>query len=100
MEKHREGQKELHCDFVDLEKVYDRVPREERWFCMRRSGVLERCVRGAGSVRGQSDAVRSEVGLTEEFKLELDLHQGSDLNPFLLTVVMDRRDQTGVDYGV
>ena len=26
-EKHREGQKELHCVLVDLEKAYDQAPR-------------------------------------------------------------------------
>ena len=29
MEKYREGQNELHCGFVNMEKAYDKVPREE-----------------------------------------------------------------------
>ncbi|KAK3516828.1 hypothetical protein QTP70_023704, partial [Hemibagrus guttatus] len=45
MEKYRDGQRELHCVFVDLEKAYDRVPREELWYCMRKSGVAEKHVR-------------------------------------------------------
>ena len=45
MEKYREGQKKLHCIFVDLEKAYERVQREKLWFCMRKSGVAEKYVR-------------------------------------------------------
>ena len=45
MEKYREGQRELHCIFMDLEKAYGRVPREELWYCMRKSGIVEKYVR-------------------------------------------------------
>ena len=45
MEKYREGQKELHCVFVDLEKAYDKVEREDVWYCMRKCGLAEKYVR-------------------------------------------------------
>ena len=41
MEKYREGQKELHGGFVELEKAYDKVQREEVWYCMRKSGLAD-----------------------------------------------------------
>ena len=31
LEKWTEGQKAVHCAFIDLEKAYNRVPREELW---------------------------------------------------------------------
>ena len=44
MEKHREKKKELPMVFIDLEKAYDRVPRQEVWRCMREKGVPEKYV--------------------------------------------------------
>ncbi|KAK3548709.1 hypothetical protein QTP70_017261, partial [Hemibagrus guttatus] len=91
MEKYRDGQKELHCVFVDLEKAYDRVPREELWYCMRKSGVVEKYVRVVQDMYERSrTVVRCAVGQTEEFNVEVGLHQGSALSPFLFAIVMDQ----------
>ncbi|MCJ8736308.1 hypothetical protein PDJAM_G00258080 [Pangasius djambal] len=91
MEKYRDGQRELHRVFVDLEKAYDRVPREELWYCMRKSGVAEKYVRVVQDMYERSrTVVRCAVGQTEEFKVEVGLHQGSALNPFLFAMVMDQ----------
>ncbi|KAK3518990.1 hypothetical protein QTP70_016195 [Hemibagrus guttatus] len=68
----------------DLEKAYDRVPREELWYCMRKSGVAEKYVRVVQDMYERSrTVVRCAVGQTEEFKVEVGLHQGSALSPFL-----------------
>ncbi|KAK3545731.1 hypothetical protein QTP70_011343 [Hemibagrus guttatus] len=89
--EYRDGQKELHCVFVDLEKAYDRVPREELWYCMRKSGVAEKYVRVVQDMYERSrTVVRCAVGQTEEFNVEVGLHQGSALSPFLFAIVMDQ----------
>ncbi|KAK3516372.1 hypothetical protein QTP70_009934 [Hemibagrus guttatus] len=75
----------------DLEKAYDRVPREELWYCMRKSGVAEKYVRVVQDMYERSrTVVRCAVGQTEEFKVEVALHQGSALSPFLFAIVMDQ----------
>ena len=39
---------------------------------------------------GATTAVRSALGLTEEFKVGVGLHQGSALSPFLFAIIMDK----------
>ena len=90
MEKYREGQKELNCVFVDLEKVYDKVPREEVWYCMRKSGLAEKYVRIVHDMYDDRTAVRCAVGVTEGFEVKVGLHQGSALSPYLFAMVVDR----------
>ncbi|KAK3548232.1 hypothetical protein QTP70_005139 [Hemibagrus guttatus] len=75
----------------NLEKAYDRVPREELWYCMRKSGVAEKYVRVVQDMYERSrTVVRCAVGQTEEFKVKVGLQQGSALSPFLFAIVMDQ----------
>ena len=90
MEKYREGQRELHCVFVNLEKVYDRVPREE--LCtMKKSGIVGKYVRLVQDMYEESKTVvRCSIGTTESFKVKVGVHQGSALSLFLFAVIMGR----------
>ena len=91
MEKYREGQIELHCVFVDLEKAYDRVPREELWYCMRKSRIVEKYVQLVQHMyEGSETVVRCAVETIENFMVKVGLHQGSASSPFLFAVIMDR----------
>ena len=44
-EKCREKNKDLHMVCVDLEKAFDRMPRDLIWWCMRKKGVPEEYVK-------------------------------------------------------
>ena len=90
MEKHQERQKGLHLVFIDLEKVYDRVPWQEVWRCMREKGVPEKYVRLVQDMyKGVKTLVRSSVGDTEKFTVKVGLHQGPVLSQYLFDLIMD-----------
>ena len=91
LEKWNEGQKAMHCAFIDLEKAYDRVPREELWKCLRLAETSECYTRIIKNMYDEATTtVRSAAGLTEEFKVDVGLHQGSALSPFLFAIIMDK----------
>jgi len=90
MEKHREKQKVLHMVFIDLEKAYDRVPRQEVWRSLRERGVPEKYVRIVQECyKNVTTRVRSTVGTTDRFQAKVGLHQGSALSPLLLNIVFN-----------
>ena len=73
MEKYRKGQREFYCVFIDLEKTYDRVPQEKLWYCMRKSGIVEKYVQLVQDMYEESETVvRCAVGTTKVSKLRLD----------------------------
>ena len=41
LEKWTERQKAVHCAFIDLQKAYNTVPREELWEYLRLAETLE-----------------------------------------------------------
>ncbi|XP_069998500.1 uncharacterized protein [Penaeus vannamei] len=50
----------------DLEKVYDTVPREELWYCIKKSGVAEKYVKVVKDMHNESETgVRCAARMTE-----------------------------------
>ena len=92
LDKWTEGQKAVLCAFIDLEKAYDRVPREKLWECFRLAETSECYTKiiVKDMYDGARTTVRSAARLTEEFKVGVGLHQGSALSPFLFTIIMDK----------
>ena len=73
--------------FVNLDKAYDKEPREEVWYCMRTSGLAEKYVRIVQYVYADSTtAVRCVVGVTDGFEVRVGLHQGSALSPYAMVI--------------
>ena len=66
LEKWTEGQKAVHCAFIDLEKAYNTVPREELWECLRLAETSECYITIIKEMYdGATTTVRSAAGLTE-----------------------------------
>ena len=82
--------KPLYMAFVDMEKAFDRVPRNFIWWAMRKLGIDEWLVR---LVQSMYKDVRSRVrvgdGYSEAIGVGVGVHQGSVLSPLLFIIVLE-----------
>ena len=93
-EKFLAKKKNLYLAFVDLEKAFDRVPRQVLWWAMRKLGIDEWIVQ---LVQAMYCEVRSKVRVdncfSESFIVNVGVHQGSVLSPLLFIIVLEALSQ-------
>ena len=76
--------------FADLEKAFDRVPREVICFALGQKYVPEYFVDVVISLyKGCKTAVSVDGELSSSFSVKGGVHQGSALSPLLFIMVMD-----------
>ena len=76
--------------FVDLEKAFDRVPREVISWAVRKLGVEDWLVSAVMSMyTGAKTVVRTVYGNSKGSGVKVGMHQGSALSPLLFVIVME-----------
>ena len=75
MERYREKRKDLHMIFIDLEKAYDRIPRDIIWWVLHKRGVTRRYIDVIKDMYdGAMTTVRTSAGESSEFSITVGLH--------------------------
>ena len=89
-EEYRDNKKELYMCFVDIEKAFDRLPRKVIESTMRKKGLPEVIVRAVMSLyHGAQTKVRVGSESSEEFFVQVGVHQRSALSPLFFVIAVD-----------
>ena len=89
-EKYRNKKEKLYMCFVDTEKVSDKVSSKLMEWAMRKKGLLEVIIRAVMNLYNWAKTkVRVGSELSEEFLVQVGVHQGPVLLPLLFTIAVD-----------
>ena len=89
-ERYMEKKKKLFHIFVDLQKAFDRVPRDVIRWALRRQKVPEHLINLVMSLYVDTTSkVCVAGGMSEDFGIGVGVHQGSALSPLLFILVME-----------
>jgi hypothetical protein len=90
MERCKEQKKDMYMIFIDLENAYDKVPRNVMWWALQKHKVLSKYIT---LIKDMYDNVVTSVqtsdGDTNDFSINIGLHQGLALSPYLFALVVD-----------
>jgi hypothetical protein len=90
MERCWEQKKHLHMILIDLEKIYDKVPRNVMWWALQKHKVSSKYITLVKDCTIMFvTSVRTSDGDTNNFLINIGLHQGSALSHYLFALVMD-----------
>ena len=93
-EKSWEYGKDLFACFVDLEKAYDRVPRDKLWKVLQEYGVNGQLLRAIKSFYSRPEVcVRVNGKQSKPLQVDAGLRQGCVLSPLLFIVYMNWIDK-------
>jgi Reverse transcriptase (RNA-dependent DNA polymerase) len=77
MERHQEQKKDLHMIFIDLEKAYDKFPRNIMWWALKRKLVPTKYVTLIKDMYTNAViCVRECDDDSDTFPIKIGLHQG------------------------
>ena len=76
--------------FIDLEKAYDKIPRNVKWWILDKHEVPTKYV---GLIKDMYNnvvtRVRTSDGDKDGFPIKIGLHQETALSPYLFALMMD-----------
>ena len=76
--------------FIDLEKAYDKIPKNVMWWALDKHKVPSKYVTFIKDMYNNVvTSVRTNDGNTNYFLVKIGLHQWSALSPYLFVLVMD-----------